>query len=263
VTPLPVGPDTPVEPLDFAELSEAFATPADDRQNESEDPVPPAGSAEDDVRVAVSGSDPTFRIRRRQPVVVADTGVPLAESVPDPEPDRRAALDTYFERLDAAFTQLQSGPPAPPSLASGEPDWLQPRREPAPLDLFVLDEFAIDEPLATTPVGDRGGLPAALSDRTADQRERPAIAQAFSALLAAERGEASTGPVPSWFAPPPPPPPPPAPPIDIDALVERVTHQVLQQMSDRVVRETVTDIVSRVTERLVREEIDRIKSSIV
>jgi hypothetical protein len=33
-------------------------------------------------------------------------------------------------------------------------------------------------------------------------------------------------------------------------------------MSDRSVRETVSDIVSQVAERLVREEIDRIKNSI-
>ncbi len=33
-------------------------------------------------------------------------------------------------------------------------------------------------------------------------------------------------------------------------------------MSDRVVRETVSDIVTTVAERLIREEIERIKASI-
>jgi hypothetical protein len=37
---------------------------------------------------------------------------------------------------------------------------------------------------------------------------------------------------------------------------------VLDQVSDRSVRETVTDIVSKVAERLVREEIERIKKNI-
>ncbi len=45
-------------------------------------------------------------------------------------------------------------------------------------------------------------------------------------------------------------------------LVEQVTRSVLDQLSDRVVRETVRDMVTEVAERLVREEIERIKSSI-
>ena len=43
----------------------------------------------------------------------------------------------------------------------------------------------------------------------------------------------------------------------LDDLVERVTRQVLERLSDRVVRDTVSDIVSRVSERLVRDEIER------
>ena len=41
-----------------------------------------------------------------------------------------------------------------------------------------------------------------------------------------------------------------------------MTRSVLEQLSDRVVRETVSDVVTEVAERLVREEIERIKSSI-
>ena len=47
-----------------------------------------------------------------------------------------------------------------------------------------------------------------------------------------------------------------------DDLIERVTHDVLQRLSDRVVKETVADIVSSVAERMVRDEIDRIKANI-
>ena len=54
----------------------------------------------------------------------------------------------------------------------------------------------------------------------------------------------------------------PAPAIDVNALADQIAARVLQQLSDRVVRETVTDLVSRTTERLVRDEIERIKRHI-
>ena len=84
----------------------------------------------------------------------------------------------------------------------------------------------------------------------------PSIAQAFSALFAAERGETPEGPVPGFVGAPA------LPPAAIDDLVERVTRQVLERLSDRVVRDTVSDIVSRVSERLVREEIERVKATL-
>jgi predicted transcriptional regulator len=43
-----------------------------------------------------------------------------------------------------------------------------------------------------------------------------------------------------------------------DDLVAQVSARVLEQLTDRVVRETVAEIA----ERLVREEIERIKASI-
>jgi len=53
-----------------------------------------------------------------------------------------------------------------------------------------------------------------------------------------------------------------APALDIDALADQIVSRVLAQLSDRIVRETVTGIVSTTAERLVREEIDRIKRNI-
>jgi hypothetical protein len=47
-----------------------------------------------------------------------------------------------------------------------------------------------------------------------------------------------------------------------DDLIDRVARRVIEQLSDRVVRETVASIVSDAAERLVREEIQRIKASI-
>jgi hypothetical protein len=49
---------------------------------------------------------------------------------------------------------------------------------------------------------------------------------------------------------------------DLEHLADLVARRVLEQLTDRVVRETVGDIVSATAERLVREEIDRIKRHI-
>jgi hypothetical protein len=88
-----------------------------------------------------------------------------------------------------------------------------------------------------------------------EPRAMPPLADAFAALLAAEQSGPAPPGAPEWPAVPTPAPP-------IPDLVEQVTRSVLEQLSDRVVRETVSDVVTEVAERLVREEIERIKSSI-
>ena len=50
-------------------------------------------------------------------------------------------------------------------------------------------------------------------------------------------------------------------PVVTDDLIEQITRRVLERLSDRVVRDTVSEIVSAVAERLVREEIERIKGA--
>ena len=47
-----------------------------------------------------------------------------------------------------------------------------------------------------------------------------------------------------------------------DEIVEEVSRRVLAELSERVVRDRVSEIVSAIAERLVREEIERIKASI-
>ena len=83
---------------------------------------------------------------------------------------------------------------------------------------------------------------------------RPTLAEAFTALLEAERsgnGHAATlAPISTSRS------------LPSDEVIERVTRRVLEQLSDAVVRETVTSIVQATAERLVREEIERIKSNI-
>jgi CheY-like chemotaxis protein len=84
----------------------------------------------------------------------------------------------------------------------------------------------------------------------------PSLADAFAALLAAEKEEGRPTIAPAWPASAP------SSSLAQDEVVEQVTRRVLDRLSDRVVRETVADLVSSIAERLVREEIERIKAAI-
>jgi len=183
--------------------------------------------------------DAAVRISRRTPIAVPGFGTP-------PPPQGGGTLDDYFDRLDAAFASLQHTPQTPvppaPEVEPGGETLPMPRPTPADAAAFV------------PPDGDTLRMPAAPAPAAPAP---PVLAQAFSALFAAEHGEGdAAAAVPSLYAAPA------APAVSTDELVERVTEQVLQRLSDRVVRETVADIVSRVAEKLVREEIERVKSTI-
>ena len=135
-----------------------------------------------------------------------------------------ATVEEYFDRLDQAFA----------SLAEGTARSEEPAEEPVPHEATSAN--------APVPV------PVAA--------QFPTLSEAFAALLDAEQAGV-TGGQPAW----------PASSgmsatIAPDDLIERVTHDVLQRLSDRVVKETVADIVSSVAERMVRDEIDRIKANI-
>jgi hypothetical protein len=110
---------------------------------------------------------------------------------------------------------------------------------------------------ATSPVSRASGGAAApeVATTPASARPLPPLADAFAALLAAEQSAPVASGAPAW-------PAGQAPAAVTPDLVEQVTRSVLEQLSDRVVRETVRDVVTAVAERLVREEIERIKSSI-
>lgn len=76
------------------------------------------------------------------------------------------------------------------------------------------------------------------------------VADAFSALLAAEQGELV--------------PPPPASALDesqMDAIVEQVAARVMEHLGTSAVRERADRIIVDVAERLVREEIVRIRDA--
>jgi CheY-like chemotaxis protein len=133
-------------------------------------------------------------------------------------------VEQYFDELDKAFANLAATPP------SGAP--------PAPVGESQAEETAAP-PKSEAP-------PAA----------RPTLADAFAALLAAERSAngSHSRPIPTLVSS--------SRAVATDDVVERVTRRVLEQLSDKVIRETVADIVQTTTERLVREEIERIKSNI-
>ncbi len=128
-------------------------------------------------------------------------------------------VDEYFEELDRAFATLSSASPAP-----------------AP----------VIEPIAEQPVE---------VEDEASPASRPSLADAFAALLAAERSaNGHKRPTPTLVSS--------SRPVPSEEVIERVTRRVLEEMSDAVIRETVTEIVHATAERLVREEIERIKSNI-
>jgi CheY-like chemotaxis protein len=215
--------------------------------------TPSAGPA---IPTALVGSpmDASVRVSRRTPIAVPGFGSPAPVS----PGASAAALDDYFDRLDAAFATLHQTPAAhasdaevsadvaafpagPASFVGGSgTDTLHPEQTQPGADALKSGP-GLDEPAAS------GVQPSA---------QPPGIAQAFSALFAAERGEAAPSLIPRLFGAPA------LPQASVDDLVERVTLQVLERLSDRVVRDTVTEIVSRVSERLIREEIDRVKATL-
>lgn len=210
-----------------------------------------------------------------------------------PVPGRRPDLDDYFRQLDTPGLGLVAPPAAEPVQENVlDLGWAPPGPDTSdtvrlPLDVFgdlsgapfggvvpvpppAADPFempapppepraAVSEALAlellppSDPPSESPSESPAVAPAVAPAA--PAFAQAFSALLAAESGETSGSDLP-FFGPVS------VPAVDTDALAARVTQQVLEHMTDRVVRETVADIVSRVAERLVREEIERIRASI-
>jgi CheY-like chemotaxis protein len=189
-----------------------------------------------------SALDAMVRINRR-PSIPVDVTVP--EPAPATEPEPLAALELPSAAPEVPTASEPAFPVSEP-LAPAE-DYFE-RLDNAFKSLAQTPSAQTDAPLS---------LPWLSSGRE------------FSDLLAAERGPE---PEPERFAPTPAAasfaeaPAPAAPPASAsvvdDALVARITQDVLAQMSDRVVRETVTEVVSRVAERLIREEIDRIKAAI-
>jgi len=215
----------------FANLSNAPAAPAE--------PPPPVPPELDWLRpkIAAPPAEPD-----PEPVFEA---VPEPESAPvfDPvfEPVLELAPEPVPEPEPEPVVEIAPPPPPAPLVAAFEP------REPEPREPGELREPR--EP----------GEPRA-------PRSLPSIADAFGAILAAEQN--ALGVRPEWPSPASQPavaasaPAAPSEIVITDDLVDRVARRVLEQLSDRIVRETVTSLASETAERLVREEIERIKASV-
>jgi len=164
----------------------------------------------------------------------AASGYPFEPGASAPQP-KSAELDDYFKRLDEALANAGHRP-STEAMA------------PATRKVKVRPMIDVQLPAST--------------DVT--------LGDAFSALLAAEQGEPSAAALPaSAFAasalvsevphPHPAHHAQPAPAIS-EELLETVIRRVLEQMSDRLVRELVGPKVLDVAERLVREEISKIRA---
>jgi len=227
------------EPVDAGPLAAADAPAA----------AAPFEAEPEPVRLPAQEAGTPIRLSRRTPIAVPGFGAPA------PPAESHAALDEYFDRLDAAFATLQQTPAAPADGAQA------PAAAGHDVTAYVPDAAAseLSSPQAAAPAAARESLiespVAGPAPAPASKAQVPGIAQAFSALFAAERGETALD-VPAFIGPAA------IPQVSMDDLVERVTRQVLERLSDRIVRDTVTDVVSRVAERLVRDEIERVKATL-
>lgn len=201
----------------------------------------------------------------------------VKELLRKPKPGtKEAEVEEYFEELDKAFANLSAAAspavemeaaaefniapavdlsvahdePAPYGASEAELSTIIPASAPFESRAFVASDAAVVVPVAPQPAT-VAPVPAA----PAPAGSGPSLAEAFAALLAAERsGNGSTKLGPSLVSR--------TKPLPVDDIVEQVTRRVIEQMSDAVVRETVSSIVSATAERLVRDEIERIKSNI-
>jgi CheY-like chemotaxis protein len=219
-----------------------------------------------------------------------------ARQTPGQSPQQPVSLDDYFDQLDAAFSNLQTGASGPgQATMTAEEDWMtnqpqavQPPPPPAPERVAPTRP----NPVAAAPVAPPPVRPVAPPLRPEPLMTPPAesFAQPQVAARPAVPPPAPVPPPPPRPAPPPvmakpapvPPEPPTRPaanpfaelsaakaevataraatPVITDEVIEEVVTRVLQRLSDRVVRESVTEIVSKTAERLVQDEILRIKT---
>ena len=199
----------------------------------------------------------------------AAAALPESKAVVAESHNRRdeSKLDDYFDRLDAAFSELatdggggsgQHGEDeydgrAVPTLesllalsATSQPD---DQAAPAPAVPVQLGEY---EAAPQHPPAARRSIQVSESAERLDGRNL--VADMFAALFAAEQGE-SVAPVTAFPAGAQ------TPASVSDSLVDEVTRRVLERLAPGAANELVAQIVSDVAERLIREEITRIKAA--
>jgi CheY-like chemotaxis protein len=186
------------------------------------------------------------------PAVPADAA-PAADVLLNAPPAAGDApsVDDYFERLDRAFAgltaTLEPRDPLKPSASRTHANGHEAARTaPAAPEPPAPPATVATEALMSSPASSDSPRPESGTGETA----KSGLAGTFATLLAVEQGELP----PSALTPPA---------VGGEAeLVDRIARRVVEQISDRAVREMAADIVSRTAERLVREEIDRIKAGL-
>jgi CheY-like chemotaxis protein len=186
----------------------------------------------------------------RRPATQGSSAPGQAEAAPEAERSDSTGSTggegDYLDRLDAAFAAMSASPrpmespsstPVSPGEESGDVGWnpeiVTNSGQP------VHREVAM--PPAAPPSAGSGSVYQAPASPAA--QTSPSLSEAFSSLLAAERGTASgAGPV--------------LPPVALsDATLDEIARRVIARLGDEPMRQAVLDAA----ERLVREEIDRIK----
>jgi CheY-like chemotaxis protein len=233
-----------------------------------------------------------------QPMVPASSFAADASSAPRPSGGGAPAgsIEDYFDRLDAAFSTLDTGaalsspPPAPtfsfdqPTGEAATPAFGGLGDALAGWDPDITGDPSRNAPVFDTPPIEISWAPTAAAPPSFEAEPEPVASPApppsssFETVAPAPQRSSSIE-QPSFQAPASAPPGPPSlaeafaallaaeqgrpfspaasAPVPVDErAIEEVTRRVLDRMSDRVVKETVVDLA----ERLVREEIDRIKS---
>ena len=170
-------------------------------------------------------------------------------------PKSPAELDNYFNELDAALANLTvgEGRGAEESTAASAPEPDPMRAAEEPISAPAADDwFGAFNETDESPTFEHSGVTAPSAPEESSHALSYGSAEAdFDRPRESPEPSAARDDAPS----------PAAPAIDEETL-DRIAQRVLAQLSDRIVRETVTGLVSEIAERLVREEIERIKHSI-
>jgi CheY-like chemotaxis protein len=215
-----------------------------------------------------------------------------AQPSPAGEGGQPVSLDDYFDQLDAAFSNLQPGA-TPATEAAAEIEWAtgapstsapekpappSPAAAPArPVAAAPPPEPPITPPAEPHPATVKAWAapPLVPPPQPAPPAPTPPVAAQSPAPVAPAAPAPPVAPVAPFASTPPRATNPfanlsaakaeaaarPAAPVITEDVIEEVVARVLQRLSDKVVRETVTDIVAKTAERLVQEEIGRIKET--
>jgi CheY-like chemotaxis protein len=188
------------------------------------------------VKDLIAGRRPAADLPAEQtppPETVRVARGPEAAGTPSPT---AAPAEAYFDRLDAAFASLGTASPSPSARLRDDSFDVTPEFIGEP-GFGLADALASWDPASSA-------RPPVREPQPASTTPLPTLAEAFAALLAAEKGQPVTPRALTRDA------------VD-EEVVEQVTRRVIERLGDAAVR----DIVLDVAERLVKEEIARIKSN--